>query len=371
MEQATQAAEALWPRAWWRYVDALRRRQGELLDQLGWGPQTAPARLVRRLRTVELLAFHDARATGPTLLIVPAPIKTWYIWDLAEDISVVRRCLRQGLRVYLTAWCRPEPDDEEMGLSQYADELLFDCLNTIGAETGQARAFLAGHSLGGTLAAIFTSLHAEQVEGLVEIEGPIEFDPEAGRLEAAVLESPAASFISEMVGNIPGSFLDLASCWADPLTFAQEPLTDWFESLPFPRRRRIYQQVRRWTLDETPMPRRLFEDVVEQLYRRDRFARGTLDLASRRADPLAIVAPIAAVVDPRSHIVPPASVAAYRKCTGSPDVRLFEYDGDVGVMLQHVGVLVGDNAHAALWPRIVDWIHEIHCGAAKATSSVN
>jgi polyhydroxyalkanoate synthase len=348
----------MWSSAWWNYADALRRRQGDLLDQMGWGPQTTPARLVRRLRSVELLAFHDARATGPTLLIVPAPIKAWYIWDLAPEVSVVRRCLSGGLRVYVMAWCRPEPGDEEMGLAQYAGELIVECLDTIAAETGEARSYLAGHSVGGTLAAILTSLHPEQVRGLVEIEGPMEFDSAAGRLEAAVLTSPAASSITRVLGNVAGSFLDVASSGADPLTFMSEPLTDWFQSLLFPKPNRIYLLVRRWTLDETPMPRRLFEDLVEQLYRRNRFAQGTLQLAGLRADPHAISAPIIAVVNPRSRIVPPASVTAYRKRTGSPEVRVLEYHGDIGVMLQHVGALVGSDAHAALWPRIIDWMQE-------------
>jgi polyhydroxyalkanoate synthase len=110
------------------------------------------------------------------------------------------------------------------------------------------------------------------------------------------------------------------------------------------------------------MTRRLFEDVAEQLYRQNRFAQGKLELAGRRADPRAIAVPIVAVADPRSHIIPTVSVAAYRKRTGSPDVQLLPYDGDIGVMLQHVGVLVGENAHAALWPRILDWIQK-HAGA--------
>jgi polyhydroxyalkanoate synthase len=307
---------------------------------------------------MDLLAFHDASATGPTMLIIPAPIKAWYIWDLDPSVSVVRRCLREGLRVYLMAWRRPDADDDELGLAQYADDFIVHSLNAIAAETGQVRAFLAGHSLGGTLAAIFASLHADRVEGLIEVEGPMEFDSDAGRLEATVLYSPAATAVTDMLGNVPGSFLDLASIWADPVTFAGEPLIDWFESLPFPRARQTYLWVRRWTLHEMPMPRRLFEEVVEQLYRENRFANGTLDVANRRATPVAVTAPIIAVVDRRSRVIPLASITAYRERTSSPEVELLEYGGDVGVMLQHAGVLVGENAHLTLWRRILRWVRE-------------
>jgi hypothetical protein len=37
---------------------------------------------------------------------------------------------------------------------------------------------------------------------------------------------------------------------------------------------------------------------------------------------------------------------------------MLNYDGDVGVNLQHVGVLVGKNAHAKIWPAIFDWLGE-------------
>jgi polyhydroxyalkanoate synthase len=39
------------------------------------------------------------------------------------------------------------------------------------------------------------------------------------------------------------------------------------------------------------------------------------------------------------------------------DKRMLWYQGDVGVALQHVGVLVGRNAHRHLWPEILGWVH--------------
>jgi polyhydroxyalkanoate synthase subunit PhaC len=47
-------------------------------------------------------------------------------------------------------------------------------------ETGQMRVVLAGHSLGGTLAAIFPSLHPERVRGLALLEAPTKFGRDAG-----------------------------------------------------------------------------------------------------------------------------------------------------------------------------------------------
>ena len=49
----------------------------------------------------------DAR---PSLLMVPAPIKRPYIWDLTPSVSAVRYCLHQGFRVHLLEWTPPSPD---------------------------------------------------------------------------------------------------------------------------------------------------------------------------------------------------------------------------------------------------------------------
>jgi polyhydroxyalkanoate synthase subunit PhaC len=99
---------------------------------------------------------------------------------------------------------------------------------------------MAGHSLGGTLAAIFASLHPGRLHGR----------------------------------NVPGTALDLMSAWADPVSFSAEPWMDLPQSSRSADARRLHWQVRRWSLDESPMARRLFEEVEEALYRQNRFAEG-------------------------------------------------------------------------------------------------
>lgn len=79
-----------------------------LLDALGLGPVEAPYREVFKAPGASLRRYGGGDETGPTVLIVPAPIKRPYIWDLAPDVSVVRRCLARGMRVFLVDW-QPAP----------------------------------------------------------------------------------------------------------------------------------------------------------------------------------------------------------------------------------------------------------------------
>jgi polyhydroxyalkanoate synthase len=49
-------------------------------------------------------------------------------------------------------------------------------------------------------------------------------------------------------------------------------------------------------------------------------------------------------------------VLPFVEAVASRAKTLIDYEGDVGVAPQHVGPLVGRNAHELLWPRIVEWI---------------
>ncbi len=339
-------------------VDDLRRWQGRLLEWVGLGPVETPSRVVFSERGVRLHAYENSDHLGPVLLIVPAPIKRAYIWDLAPWASVVLRCLRNGVRVFLIEWTEPGAE-EDLGLADYADRLIGDCLDVVALETGQPRACLAGHSIGGTLAAIFAALRPERVEALVLLEAPLHFGADAGAFAPLVAAAPRIGSLVKALGNVPGCFLDLMSVTAAPLTFQWSRWVDALESLHDMRALQTHLRVERWTLDEFPFPRRLFEEVVELLYREDRFMAGTLRVGTRSATPRGLVMPIVSVVDPRSSIVPPSSVLPFLARVSSDDKKVLWYEGDKGVALQHVGALVGQSAQRRLWPAIFAWLHRV------------
>jgi polyhydroxyalkanoate synthase len=54
----------------------------------------------------------------------------------------------------------------------------------------------------------------------------------------------------------------------------------------------------------------------------------------------------------------------FHDATSSPRKRVLHYEGDVGVNLQHVGVLVGRSAHERIWPEIFDWLDGKDAAAA-------
>jgi polyhydroxyalkanoate synthase subunit PhaC len=342
-------------------LDEARREAGRALDRAGIAPVESPFRFVTEMRGARLRAYQQATAAAdsPVVMLIPAPIKRAYVWDLLPEVSVVRRCLRRGLRVYLLEWLDPGAAEQGLDLADYAEHLPLAALEVIAAETGEPAAALAGHSLGGTFAAILASLHPERVSGLVLVDAPLAFGPDrGGPLARAVAAVPHASMLRAFAGDpVPGSFISLLSSAAVPEAFVLQRWTDFAASFGEPLAAAIHARVERWMLDELAMPGQLFEDVLEQLYREDRLASGSLQLAGRRTGLDRLRSPVLAVVNPLGRVVPPASILAGLAVL-PPDTacRVIRYDGDFGPGLQHLGPLVGPAAHARLWPEIIAWL---------------
>ena len=342
-------------------LDSLRRRTGRVLDGLGAGAHPTPSETLAEQPGLRLRHFPGAPAGAATVLLVPAPIKRWYIWDLEPPVSAVARILDRGLDVYLAEWTDPGPAERDFGLEEYAG-LLRACADVVCERTGQPRMVLMGHSLGGTLAAMFAARYPDVVRGLALLEAPLHFGRDAGVFAPLVALSPNASRLPAGAEVVPGSFLDVVCTVAAPVSFQLERYADLLISLGDRARLATHLRVERWALDEFALPRRLFDEVVERLYRRDEFAAGLLSLAGRPVGPATLTAPLFTVVNPHSRVIPPSSILPVHESAASATKRLLRYRGDIGVAVQHVGVLVGRNAHRHLWPILLDWVDALPGG---------
>jgi polyhydroxyalkanoate synthase len=330
-----------------------------MLDLAGFGPVETPYQVVHSDIGVNLRRYDNASSEGPVLLIVPAPIKRVYIWDLAPEVSVVRHCLQKGMRVYLAEWTPASEAERDFGLAQYASRLLKGCVDAIGTDCNEKKVILAGHSLGGILATVFACLYPEHTRAVVLLETPLHFGADAGNFAPLVAAAPDSRPIEEAFGNVPGSFLNAVSATAAPHVFQWERFVDLSFSMANPKALNNHMRVERWTHDEFSLPGKLFTEIVELLYRNDQLMTGKLRVDERQIGPSDLKAPLLNVIDPRSTIIPPQSILPFHEAAASSSKIVLEYEGDVGVCIQHVGILVGANAHASVWPAIFDWLDDI------------
>ena len=332
--------------------DILRRVQGDALGALGLGPTEHPYRIVASGSHWRLRDYggpHDM----PSLLIVAAPIKRPYIWDLAPSASAIGYSLEHGQRVHLLEWTPASRDHGNNGLDEYA-RAIGECVAKVSAERTGGKPFLIGHSLGGTIAAIYGALAPKDIRALVLLGAPICFQPETSQFRDSLV-SLVPSTLSE-AEPFPGSLLSQLSALASPDTFIWSRLMDAIYSAADPHAIDIHARVERWALDEVPLPGKLFHQIIEWLYRENLFCRGKLTVNGAHVGPASLSAPVLAVVNTADEVAPMVSVRPFIDAMPTGDARIIAYPGEVGVSLQHLGILVGRQALARVWPEIISWL---------------
>lgn len=330
-------------------LDSNRRAQGEVLAALGFGPVERRYEVTASGRGRRLRDYGGGRRAS--LLVIGAPIKRPYIWDLAPSISALGFCLDQGFRVHLLEWTPPEIGGAPICLDDYV-EAISEGVNRVKAATGGATPVLLGHSLGGTLAAIFAAFEPTSVAGLVLLGAPLCFGAGTSRFRDAVAGLPGRGPApSELV---PGSLLSHASALAAPADFLWSRLTDAALSMADAQALETHLRVERWALDEVSLPGRFMGEVLDWLYREDRFRRGVLTVAGGALGPRDLVAPTLAAVDTADQIVPLAAVQAFLEASPARS-QILTYPGETGAALQHLALLVGRRALASVWPQIARW----------------
>jgi polyhydroxyalkanoate synthase len=334
-------------------VDALRRMQGDALGLLGFGPSECRYRIIAAGSGWRLRCYGGGDS-GPPLLIVAAPIKRPYIWDLGPSASVVRRCLREGLRVYLLEWLTPSAADGNRGLEHYAGTAINEAVGAVSKRAGGAKPVVIAHSLGGTLAAIFASAEPSRLRGLVLLASPLCFAPGSSPFRDALVKIPPATISPTTI--VPGSLLSQLSAMAAPETFVWSRLFDAALSFSDPRAAELQGMVERWTLDELSLPGQLVTDVLRQLYAEDRFCRGKLQIGTKTVGPSSLRTSTLTVVNTGDEVAPPRSILPFVSAMQPGFVRILEYPGENGVGLQHLAPLIGRCAHASLWPEIMSWL---------------
>jgi polyhydroxyalkanoate synthase len=109
-------------------------------------------------------------------------------------------------------------------------------------------------------------------------------------------------------------------------------------------------------LDEVPLSGRLFRDILELLYRENRFCSGSLRIRGVSIGPSTLRSPMLTVVNAADEIAPAASVDPFLAALPKESILSLRHAGEIGVGLQHLAVLVGREAHARIWPKIIAWL---------------
>ena len=332
-------------------MDILRRAEGDAFGAFGLDPSECPYRVIASASYWRLRDYGTDESSA-ALLVVAAPIKRPYIWDLSPSASAIRYCLEQGLHVFLLEWLPALRGMGNNGLDEYA-QAIAECVGKISDSEPLGKPFLIGHSLGGTLAAIYAAVGSDRLRGLVLLGAPLCFEPQTNGFRDALVSLVPPNL--SQAEPFPGSLLSHMSALASPATFIWSRLIDAVLSATDQQALDIHARVERWALDEVPLPGKLVHQIIDWLYRENRFFRGELKIGNAGRS-FQRLGPHACSCEYDRRCGPSDSVKPFLDAMPAANARIIDYPGEVGVCLQHLSMLVGRQARAQVWPRIISWL---------------
>jgi polyhydroxyalkanoate synthase len=284
------------------------------------------------------------------ILVVYALINRPFILDLQRDRSVVRRLLEAGHDVYLIDWGDPSLLDSALGLDDYVNRYIDDCVDIVRERAGVEAINLLGYCMGGTMSAIYAALHPEKVNALGLMATGLYFDDTGGVLELWGGEEHYDPWtLVDTYGNVPGEFLDLGFDLMDPVANTVTKyvrLADRVENEDFVEN---FARMEAWLDDSVDVAGAVYAEFVEEIYQQNRLAENELVVGGVHVDIENIDMPLLQILGAYDHLVPPAASKPFNDLVESDDVTTIEYPTG------HVGLAMSTSSHRDVWPEVAEW----------------
>ena len=138
-----------------------------------------PKDVVHSRGTMKLYHYRplSAEVYRVPVLIVMSLVSRSYILDLAKGQSFIEYLLLQGFDVYQIDWGVPRREHKNLKLDNYVAELIPECVDVVGEDSGEPDVSMIGYCLGGFLAALYAALSPDgPLKNLICFTTPINAD---------------------------------------------------------------------------------------------------------------------------------------------------------------------------------------------------
>jgi polyhydroxyalkanoate depolymerase len=327
-----------------RFVEEEIRIHGELRPVLA-----TPNQMRLDLRTMRLRDY--GRPGGiPTLVDAPYAGHTAVIADYHDGQSLVQTLLANGIgHVALTDWKSATDDMKDLEIDNYLAEMVV-AIDDLGG-----RVNLVGLCQGGWVAAMVAARFPEKVNALVLAGAPIDTDAGDGPIKRMAHQSPL-SFYRELVGMggglMRGKFM--LQGWKN-MHPAQHYIRDYFdlyEHIDDPVYLAKEETFESWYENPLDLPGRWYLQVIQQLFKENRLAKGEFIGLGRKLDLRNITCPAYLLAGAADDITTPEQVLDAQKYLGTPQEKIVQQTVPGG----HIGLFMGTRTLKEYWPAIAQWI---------------
>lgn len=359
-ELSLTSVPALWPMAMAAalaeegmalYAKNLKFVEEELKINGGLKPRLATSNQVRLdLRTMVLRDYGRPGDGIPTLVDAPHAGHSAMIADYHKGQSLVETLLSNGIgHVALTDWKTATEDMKDLEIDNYLAEIVV-AIDDLGG-----RVNLVGLCQGGWVAAMLAARFPDKVNSLVLAGAPIDTDAGNGPIKRMVHESPM-SFYEELValggGLMRGKFMLQGWKNMHPEQHYIREYIDLYEHIDDPVYLSKKETFESWYENPIDLPGRWYLQVIEQLFKENRLAKGEFVGLGRRLDLRNVTCPVYLLAGEADDITTPEQVFNAANYLGTPKeciVRMMVPGG-------HIGLFMGARTLTEQWPEIARWI---------------
>ncbi len=320
-----------------------------------------PSEVVYEENKLQLLHYESQTEEqhDVPILIVYALINKPYILDLQPDRSVVRTLLEAGFDVYLIDWGEPSKLDRTLGLADYVDRYVDNCVDVVRERSGQDSINVLGYCMGGTMSAMYAALHPEKVRNLGLMAAGLCFAGEGGVLELwGGEEYYDPEVVTETFDNVPADFLDVGFALMDPVANNVTKYVRFFDNMDDEDFVENFARMERWLDEGIDVAGAAYEEFIADIYQQNKLYRNELELNGHTIDLGDIDMPVLQIVAEYDHLIPPGASKPFNEAVAADDTTVLEF------ATGHIGMSVSSRSHAELWPDVCEWFEERSNGEA-------
>jgi len=338
---------------------------------------TTPSEVVYTEDDMKLMHYIPTveRPYPVPVLIVYAYVNRYYILDLQPDKSVVKKMLDEGLDVYIIDWGYPSGPDRYLTLNDYVNGYLNNAVDKVREISGSDKITLMGVCQGGTISAMYSSLHTEKVKNFVSLVTPINFDTDKGLLHVWA-KSLDVDKIVDYYGIVPGDLLNIGFLLTDPFRLLIDKYVGLFERIECgyedtecQRRNeetvRNFLRMEKWIFDSPDQAGEAFRQFIKDCYQKNLLIKNQMKINGQKIDLKKITMPVLNVMAETDHLVPNEASLPLADVVGSKDTETLIFPTG------HIGIFVGSKSQREVVPRIAAWLkprslqEEVETGKAE------
>ncbi|QCB48844.1 alpha/beta fold hydrolase [Hydrogenophaga sp. PAMC20947] len=333
------------------YAKNLHFVEEEILIHSHQRPELAtPHRTRLDLRTMVLREYGTPGQGIPTVVDAPHAGHTASIADYHRGQSLVETLLANGVgHVLLTDWKSATPDMKDLEIDNYLEEMLV-VIDDLGG-----RVNLVGLCQGGWVSTMLAARFPDKVNALVLAGAPIDTDAGQGPIRKMVHDSPS-SFYDELVGLgqglMKGKFMLQGWKNMHPEQHYMQDHIDLYEHIDDAAYLAKEERFERWYENPIDLPGRWYLQVIQQLFKENRLAKGTFVGLGRELHLKDITCPLYLLAGADDDITSPEQVLNAAQLVGTPPEQIRQQTIPGG----HIGLFMGARTLSETWPPIARWI---------------